>query len=334
MPVDYRGVDLNNPLRKRPHNVLVFNGIRQRPVDVFFHFIQSVFEKIGLPLTKFGYDKTPYKSLVRSKKKLFSLLPDLKNLSLVSLPEGVEHSFEYCFSEASIGYPPGAIWKGYYGGTVFLGLEADRIPLRSRLWYEFADSLLREYKPKYGFVFQRAFDHGPYGYAMGISIHNLYPEEDFGGKKEYRLNWCTFALHDDLYLKNGWLREVYPWNFLCDAQLNAPVGNLTLREWILQTKDRGTLTPITDEMTLWDVPDDRLAEIDEQLLVAGRVFDYMRDIVNKLPATPAMSMAEAVSTVAEAFGFDSPDEVEIRKGDNKPISEQEKKRIFKRKDKN
>ncbi|MBI2804304.1 MAG: hypothetical protein HYX68_04890, partial [Planctomycetes bacterium] len=41
-----------------------------------------------------------------------------------------------------------------------------------------------------------------------------------------------------------------------------------------------------------------------------------------------MSLEEATAHVLDAFGFPSPDEVEIRKGDNKAISEEEKKRIF------
>ena len=60
-------------------------------------------------------------------------------------------------------------------------------------------------------------------------------------------------------------------------------------------KDRGTLTPITPDMMLWDVPDDRLAEIGKQLMDAGRVFDYMRDIVDKMPPSPPMSMRSQYS---------------------------------------
>ncbi|HZQ93579.1 MAG TPA: hypothetical protein VFA67_01140 [Candidatus Sulfotelmatobacter sp.] len=148
----------------------------------------------------------------------------------------------------------------------------------------------------------------------------------------YAVFFDYYARLDAAYLKHGWLREVFALNYLTDAHLQAPVGNLTLKQWIQQTPNRGTLTPVTDEMMLWEVPDERLTELSDQLYAAGRVFDAERDVLSKRPPpTQELSMEEATAQVLEAFGFDSPDEVEIRKGDNKPISEEQKQRIFKKK---
>jgi len=139
------------------------------------------------------------------------------------------------------------------------------------------------------------------------------------------------ALRECAHIKNGWLREVYPLNYLSNAHLNAPVGDHMLRQWILEDADRGTMAPVTSDLMLWDVPDDRIGEISKELMAAGRVFDYMRDIVAHWPPPTPMTMQQAVGTVAQAFGFDSPDDVEIRTGDNMPISEEHKAEIFKKK---
>ncbi|MBI1830009.1 MAG: hypothetical protein HYR84_01000 [Planctomycetes bacterium] len=147
-------------------------------------------------------------------------------------------------------------------------------------------------------------------------------------------NWFYYGRLDDTYLKHGWLREVYALNYLTDAHLLAPVGNITLKEWILQSPNRGTLTPVTDEMMLWEVPDERLTELSDQLYAAGRVFDAERDVLSKRPPpTKELSMEEATAQVLQAFGFDSPDDVELRKGNNKPVPEAEKQRIMKKKPK-
>jgi hypothetical protein len=310
-------INRNNPLRIKNHCVLAFNDIDDTSsADSFFHYVEGIWQREHLPFSKFGYDAARGSlSFRRSEKKIHSLLPSARSIDISSLPEGVEYPFEYCYSQALFS-------KDH--SSLCIGFESDRLPPRSSKWHDLYRVLMDTFRPKYGYLFQRPFDHGPYLYTVLVGTDKMFPHEQHG-----RINQWSEALRDKRYLKNGWLREVFPWNFLGPSHLDAPVGDLTLRQWILQSKDRGTLMPITADMMLWDVPDERIAEVGDQLMAAGRVFDYMRDIVAKLPPAKPMSMEEAVRTAAQAFGFESPDDVEIRKGDNTPVSEEEKKRILK-----
>jgi hypothetical protein len=319
--LDARGIALLAAKRFRDknedHTVLVLEGIHADFPDafkVFFDCVRETYAKLGIPISKIGHDRARrYLAYPKCRNKLNDVFLGAKSLEIPSLPDGIDDPFPYCWGNAGI-------IRGGVSNLLHLGCESKRLPLRADLWLHLARFLITKFRPAYGYCYQRPFDHGPHLYPLCLGTDKKYPHERQG-----RISQWTEALRDEANLKNGWLREVFPWNFLGPDHLKAPVGDMTLREWIVQNKDCGTLAPVTGDITLWDVRDERLAETGKKLMEAGRVFDYMRDIVDKMPPGIPMSMEEAVGTVAKAFGFESPDDVEIRKGDNKPISEEEKK---------
>jgi len=71
------------------------------------------------------------------------------------------------------------------------------------------------------------------------------------------------------------LPNVYDFNHLSDAHLEAPMGRtaMTLREWIEDDPEgRGTLRPFTTLLTEWAPPEQNIPEIREALFRAGRLF--------------------------------------------------------------
>jgi hypothetical protein len=71
------------------------------------------------------------------------------------------------------------------------------------------------------------------------------------------------------------LSNVYHFNYLSDAHLEAPMGRtaMTLREWIEDDPEgRGTLRPFTTLLTEWAPPEQNIPEIREALFRAGRLF--------------------------------------------------------------
>ena len=305
------------------HSVLVCNGIgisEPAPAGKFWEFVYALLAKYGCPISEIA-DKGSYKSYSRVKRRLDKILQECRMLGVRSLPPGVDnkHTLEY-LAKADINLNPNNL-------EVILDLKSRFMGIRSPGFKETARQLIHYFRPSYCYGFSRPFCYRPSLYAVGLGDGNNPPNQRNN-------NWAYYGILEDNYLKGGWLREVYALNYLTDAHLSAPVGNVTLREWIQQSANRGTLTPVTEEMMLWEVPDERLTELSDQLYEAGRVFDAERDVLSKRPKpTQEVSLDEATAQVLQAFGFESPDEVEIRKGDNKPISEEEKAKILAKKKK-
>lgn len=74
--------------------------------------------------------------------------------------------------------------------------------------------------------------------------------------------------------RDGFLRDVYPWNFLNGAQLAMPVSGLTLERWISQDATKGSLERFSSGLTLWRVAPKRIgavrAALDQAKLLHGR----------------------------------------------------------------
>jgi hypothetical protein len=193
--------------------------------------------------------------------------------------------------------------------------------------------------PAYGIGFRRPFGLGPTYYAMNLATVGVSSEESL------RISWWQEARERKLFCA-GMLRDVYPWNFLNASQLAARVGELSLENWIRKDARRGSLTPFASELTLWQVPDEVIPDVRQVLFDAGVIFDYERDWIQRLriaenqgyrgedalravlatyglapsPEPPVRHQAmdvqaataeEAVAMALKAFGFNSPDEVDI-----------------------
>lgn len=304
------------------HSVLVCQGIRASGANRtkrFWDFVSSLLTTVGCPISDVADDSGRYKSYMRVKRKLDAILSTTRMFGVRSLlPAMDESKFEY-LAMADINLNQNNL-------KVLFDIKAGLMDVRSSQFKEVAKGFIEIFGPRYCYGFSRPFRYRPDLYAVGLGNGNNPPNQRENG-------WTYYGPLNDNYLKGGWLREVYALNYLTDAHLLAPVGNVALKEWILQSPNRGTLAPVTNEMMLWEVPDERLTELSDQLYAAGRVFDVERDVLSKRPPpTTPMSLEEATGQVLEAFGFTEQD-ADILDGAGKPISEEARKEIFKKKPK-
>jgi len=117
-----------------------------------------------------------------------------------------------------------------------------------------------------------------YGYALesdtldGLLSHNICQYwEGITPEKENSLFW-----RGEYHYKNGLLRYVYHLNFISQHTLNLKVYNgETLNEWILKNH-YGILIDIGKGAKIWEVPDEKLNEINDFLGESGIVVTWIK----------------------------------------------------------
>lgn len=143
-------------------------------------------------------------------------------------------------------------------------------PSRPRIDPEYFSSLIRRlfryFKPTYGIGYLIEQRFVPAYYVSGFIEGRLEEVE------QRRIgDWGSY--YSDRWVpKAGELRDVYELNYLSDIHLNRPVGNVpgspSLRDWISST-DAGSLSPINETLTLWELNTSRRDEIRQTLLKGG-----------------------------------------------------------------
>jgi len=120
-------------------------------------------------------------------------------------------------------------------------------------------SLLKRFaapcQPRYGYAFQRPFHLGPEWYVMGTIVGKISDKEG-----DEMTEWNNkYALSEDGY-KLGDLRDVYPYNWLCETHLNRSFTlegqTFTLRSFIESDPAHGTLCEMGHDRWLWHVADE------------------------------------------------------------------------------
>lgn len=143
-------------------------------------------------------------------------------------------------------------------------------PTRPRIDSEYFDNLIRRlfryFKPTYGIGYLIEQRFVPAFYVRGFIEGRLEEVE------QRRIgDWGSY--YSDRWVpKAGELRDVYELNYLSDIHLNRPVGNVpgspSLRDWI-SSADAGSLSPINESLTLWELNISRRDEIRQTLLDGG-----------------------------------------------------------------
>lgn len=120
--------------------------------------------------------------------------------------------------------------------------------------------------PGYGIAYQRDFDKGPSLYAYGVIGNEGYSDEE----EKNIAKWMHIYGDPERY-REGDLRDIYPYNFLSEAHLVRNVGDKTLKEWIMLSSEHGTLTPLTEKLWTWEVPQENISSVRELLRPTGIV---------------------------------------------------------------
>jgi hypothetical protein len=162
--------------------------------------------------------------------------------------------------------------------------------------------VIERFQPEYGIGFTRNFYHGPTFYVRGIGCNGRVSVED----EENLIGWFSYARKRFVW-RHGQIRDVYPWNFLTAPQLNAKVGEATLRDWIGASPSRGILRPVTSDMLLWDVPESDIPAVRQVLWDAGVIFDYHKIIDQQT------NWATEEEVMQWALGGRKPEDVKVLK---------------------
>jgi hypothetical protein len=151
------------------------------------------------------------------------------------------------------------------------------VPFESEGFRRLAEELVRLLRPGYGAGYHMPHRLAPDLYALGV--RKKEPGEVLRGEayEESRniARWLNIGMKQTVW-QSGILRDVYPWNFLTAPQLEAKVGRRSLRSWIRQEAQRGSLTDVTDAVVLWEVPEESIPQVRSQLKAAHLLFDWRR----------------------------------------------------------
>jgi hypothetical protein len=127
---------------------------------------------------------------------------------------------------------------------------------------------------QYGYAVQAPY--GVIGEEYGIGLAATLPIDS---ELEDAYAWPR-TLSIDMRLKQnrpftrGLLRFVYPLNYLSRRQIDHPVGDKSLKEWIESAADRGNLTWLCDELFVWQVPEEQIRAIRVALGESGLLVAY------------------------------------------------------------
>jgi hypothetical protein len=124
----------------------------------------------------------------------------------------------------------------------------------------------------YGYLFELGVEDGPGNFSRGYGFN--FSGSVFSVEEQRRIqSWgefCRAGYGDATFV----IRDVFPVNFLHDGRLNANVAEgRTLRDWIgTGGGKRGSVTKLTDEIWMWEVPDKSLADLRRELSGSEAMF--------------------------------------------------------------
>ena len=275
-------------------------GLDARPDSLaeFYSLMMEWMKKYSLAPTLFGTSDSPRlkKFGPASIKKMQERIHSVTHLSLISVPEDADNellgkNFHACFD-----------FKGGKYGDVIVSIKERILPLSSPDLRQLMIQLAELVKPTYGLAFRREFRYGPTYFAMAMEYGDA-TERDGAILDNHNDN-----LHYGYYKTKGLLTWLFPYNMLTDAQLQRPVGDMTLEQWIGSSPEHGTLSPLTESMKLWQLTDEQIEALVPVLQKAGRIInpDHEWDLrikESEAQGVPKPTPEEAVAAIAKAFGF-------------------------------
>lgn len=257
-------------------SAIAFYGVEQTPeaISSFYGSAVEWFEGLGLPPDQAAIHgpghSGKYVSFKHANAKVAkSGFSEIIDVELSSLAQGGNtHNYlatAFCSSKLRFIY--------FVARSSFAELShAAMLPIAKRI--------IACARPKYGMGYRRDFRLGPAYYAMGLS-HGLGDASSREGTPEreeaLRISFWSSAMDAEIW-RRGLLRDVYPWNFLTQTQIEMPIQRVTLQDWIQQDHGRGTLIPLESGVILWDVPEVCIPTLRQQLLKADILLDWRKHL--------------------------------------------------------
>lgn len=247
--------------------VLAFYGFKSnaKAMEVIYETILERFTALGYPPTRLGVGAPRFgKKMVgfpRTNAKLIRHgFQNVKSFEFKSLVPGQEGFIKYTIWQASLNFE-------YSYCDIITSIPV--LALDERM-LDLARTILHELKPVYGTGFYRPRRLGPNYYVIGMNYED--PEEgDRPLDDEEKLRVSRWS---DCNLEEGYLRDIYPWNFLTAPHLARKVGRQKLANWIGADPRRGELSEFVNGVYFWRIEPSALAEIRKTLWEAEVIFNW------------------------------------------------------------
>jgi hypothetical protein len=261
--------------------VLVFYGIDPSPksAEQFFLAASEWFTDLGFPPDKLGIGGKGHSGKVGDYRRVISKLQktsfsEVKDFSMyASKPNAFIPGEDYFVSANFARADPD-------GGYAVIALPRSR--MTKEVWLPVAHKIVQNLRPAYGLAFNRELALGPVWYALGVCYGG--DPVPTGAAYDEALNisrWCDTGMAKKVY-RHGLLRDVYPWNFLTQSQLDLKVEGLPLQEWIQKQDCRGLLSQLTDDMFLWELTEEQIPEVRKVLWAEDAIFDWRKFLLETI----------------------------------------------------
>jgi hypothetical protein len=239
----------------------------RRSLQSFYREITAWMAEVGHPPGKVsvhgtGHSGKPIAARTAEGKLQKSGFKGVTDLTLFALGEGARIPLRDYLIMASCSTE---------GSYAFVAGRTSVVSLSSTSLLPVLHSLSDLLRPSYGIGFTRESRLGPAMYAIGMS-EGLGPSGREYAESLEISRWGDLGMVREVF-REGFLRDVYPWNLLNQAQLDRQVDGLSLREWIAHDPERGALTPASIDRWLWEVSSRRVSAVGESLRRAGVLFE-------------------------------------------------------------
>ena len=241
---------------------------------------ESFFDAIGARITSAGY--------YTYKNEEDGLHVDWIETSLSDLKSKITSKEVTAFRlyNEQNGYSPWFVSFGYmtdeFGGFHHMDAQC-AVPIDDiyENFIGFVEDVSKRISCPYGIVYAAPKVADAFYYAAGENLIKLFPYEDarifnketpgrFKGKARYR---------------GDMLRMVYPCNMLNENHLHIEIQGMTLGEWIVQERGRGSLRKISNDLWLWEVGRDDMEGVSKCCGDAGILLAWKPPSTTKPPRT-------------------------------------------------
>lgn len=241
----------------------IYNTAELSPVHAY-ELGESFFKSLDIPITDAGY----YTYLSDGDHPGDHDIVEIPFAELKGKLLSGEATAFRIYSQKS-GHSP---WLGSFGYSTpdfssFCHLDA-QFPGDSLAYKEalpFIEQLTARVKYPYGILYACEKTSQAFYYATGDNMVSVFPYEN-------PMTWGEElpGLYEGQERYTGSrLRMVYPYNLINDDHLQILIENMPLKEWILSTKEHGSLAALEQGIWAWEVEEQHLEHINQACGNAG-----------------------------------------------------------------
>jgi hypothetical protein len=250
------------------NNIVLYDlEVTRTTFEEYFKWIQTWAEKTNIPWEAIGLPQAKKLILFKNGKRRLEKNGFGEELDSLELYGGGPEpgTNENWLTYSSI--------EGLKKGEIVVSFVDFKLPFQKEVILSLLKDILQWCQPKYGIIYQRDYEKGPYFYASGCICGIGHSDAELIERSKIS-NWSKQYRSNNGAYRTGLLRDVYPFNLLIDIHLGEKVGKSTLEAWINSDPKHGALEKITDTHWLWSIEPEHIPIAQEALQEAGLLLCY------------------------------------------------------------